>query len=179
MARYGMVIDETKCVGCHACRVACQNVNGLLAHEAYNHLEEREYGSFPNYSREFLPVQCQHCDNPPCVKVCPTGASVKRADGIVLVDINECIGCKYCIVACPYNVRIIKKRGYVEKCRFCIEFLPQGIKPACLTTCMAGVRTFGDLDDPQSEVYKLIVKRKLKQFKADQNTKPRIYYFKG
>ena len=86
MPRYGMVIDETKCVGCHACRVACHNQNNLDEKEAYNHLEEREYGTFPNYTREFIPVQCQHCDNPPCVKVCPTRASHKRKDGVVLVD---------------------------------------------------------------------------------------------
>ena len=89
------------------------------AEESYNHLEEREYGTFPNYNREFIPVQCQHCDNPPCVKVCPTGASYKRKDGIVLVNKDQCIGCKYCLAACPYNVRIITKEGYIEKCRFC------------------------------------------------------------
>ena len=158
MPRYGMVIDETKCVGCYACRVACQNQNGLRANEAYNYLEEREYGTFPNFNREFLPVQCQHCDNPPCVAVCPTGASHKRKDGIVLVNEKECIGCKYCIAACPYNVRIIKKEGYIEKCRFCLEFVEKGEKPACLTTCMTGVRIFGDLDDPDSEIAQFIAK---------------------
>ncbi|NWF53488.1 MAG: 4Fe-4S dicluster domain-containing protein [Syntrophaceae bacterium] len=176
MARYGMVIDETKCVGCHACRVACQNQNGLSAKESYNHLEEREYGAFPNYNREFIPVQCQHCDNPPCVKVCPTGASYKRTDGIVLVDKDKCIGCKYCIAACPYNVRIIKPEGYIEKCRFCLGLLEKDDKPACVSTCMTKVRTFGDLDDPNSEVSRMIVKQRLKQFKADLNTRPRIYY---
>ncbi len=136
-------------------------------------------GNFPNYTREFLPVQCQHCDNPPCVKVCPTGASYKRKDGVVLVNKDKCIGCKYCIAACPYNVRIIKKEGYIEKCRFCIEFVEQGGKPACMTTCMTGVRMFGDLDDPNSEISKFIIKNKLKQFKAELNTKPRIYYKKA
>ncbi|MDD5476105.1 MAG: 4Fe-4S dicluster domain-containing protein [Syntrophales bacterium] len=181
MAHYGMVIDETKCVGCYACRVACQNQNNLRAHEAYNHLEEREYGTFPDYTREFLPVQCQHCDNPPCVHVCPTGASIKRPDGVVLVIINDCIGCKYCIAACPYNVRIIKNEGYVEKCRFCIEFVEKGIEPACMTTCMTGVRLFGDLDDPDSEISRYIARNRhrLRQFKGELNTRPRIYYRKG
>lgn len=179
MARYGMIIDESKCVGCHACRLACQNQNGLRQNESYNHLEEREYGVFPNYTREFLPVQCQHCDNPPCVTVCPTGASHKRKDGVVLVNEKDCIGCKYCIAACPYKVRIIKKEGYIEKCRFCIEFVEEGEKPACMTTCMSGVRIFGDLDDPNSEITRTIHTHRLKQFKADLNTKPRIYYKKG
>jgi tetrathionate reductase subunit B len=179
MPRYGMVIDETKCVGCNACRLACQNQNGLRENEAYNHLEEREYGQFPDFNREFLPVQCQHCDNPPCVTVCPTGASYKRKDGVVLINEKECIGCKYCIAACPYNVRIIKKEGYIEKCRFCIELVEAGGKPACMTTCMAGVRMFGDLDDPESEISRTIVKNKMKQLKAALNTRPRIYYKKA
>jgi Fe-S-cluster-containing dehydrogenase component len=174
-----MVIDETKCVGCHACRVACQNQNQLAENEAYNHLEEREYGTYPNYTREFLPVQCQHCDNPPCVKVCPTGASRKRKDGMVLVDENKCIGCKYCVAACPYKARVVKKEGYVGKCRFCIEFVERGEKPACVTACMTGVRMFGDLDDHTSDIFQYISKNKLKQFKTELNTQPRIYYKKA
>ena len=179
MARYGMIIDESKCVGCYACRVACQTQNRRAAQEGYNRLEEREYGKFPDYAREFLPVQCQHCDNPPCVKVCPTGASHKRKDGVVLVNKDHCIGCKYCIAACPYNVRIIKKEGYIEKCRFCVEFVTKGEKPACVTTCMTGVRKFGDLDDPHSEVSRYLGKNRLRQFKAELNTRPRIYYKKA
>lgn len=181
MARYGMAIDETKCVGCYACRVACQNQNNLRAHEAYNHLEEREYGVFPDYRRVFLPVQCQHCDNPPCVHVCPTRASIKRSDGVVLVIEENCIGCKYCIAACPYNVRIIKKEGYIEKCRFCIEFVEAGLEPACMTTCMTNVRIFGDLDDPNSRISRYVAenRHRLRQFKGELNTRPRIFYTRG
>ncbi|NQU03095.1 MAG: 4Fe-4S dicluster domain-containing protein [Syntrophaceae bacterium] len=181
MARYGMIIDQTKCVGCHACRVACQNQNNLREEEAYIYLEEREYGTFPDVQREFQPIQCQHCDNPPCVTVCPTGASYKRPDGVVLVNKKDCIGCNYCIAACPYNVRIIKKEGYIGKCHFCIEFVEEGGAPACVTTCMTGVRIFGDLDDPQSEISRYIAKNRnrLRRFKGEMNTRPRIYYRKG
>jgi Fe-S-cluster-containing dehydrogenase component len=181
MPRYGMVIDETKCVGCYACRVACQNQNHLTPTAAYNFLDEREYGTFPDVQREFQPIQCQHCDNPPCVSVCPTGASYKRADGIVLVNPADCIGCKYCIAACPYDVRIINEKGFVEKCRFCIEFVEEGGTPACATTCMTGVRIFGDLDDPKSEISRYIAKNRhhLRYFKGTLNTKPRIYYRKA
>ena len=181
MARYGMVIDETKCVGCHACRVACQNQNNLRENEAFNYLVEKEFGTIPNFSREFFPVQCQHCDNPPCVSVCPTGASRKRKDGVVVVNDKDCIGCKYCIAACPYNVRIIRKEGYVDKCCFCIELVEAGGTPACVTTCMTGVRMFGDLDDPKSDISQFVAKNqhRLSIFKKELNTKPRIFYRKA
>ena len=115
------------------------------------------------------------------MSVCPTGASHKRKDGVVLVEEKECIGCKYCIAACPYNVRIIKKEGYIEKCRFCIEFVEEGGKPACMTTCMTGVRLFGDLDDPQSDIAQFIAKNghRLRVYKGEMNTKPRIFYRKA
>jgi tetrathionate reductase subunit B len=173
-----MVIDETKCVGCNACRVACQNQNSLHESEAFNYLVEKEAGTFPRFTRQFLPVQCQHCDNPPCVTVCPTGASYKRKDGIVLVEKKKCIGCKYCIAACPYQARTVRKEGYVDKCRFCLEFVEVGQKPACVTTCMTGVRIFGDLDDPGSEISRFVAQNRslLRPIKGELNTKPRILY---
>jgi DMSO reductase iron-sulfur subunit len=175
--KWAMLIDASKCVGCYACRIACQNQNELKIKEYYNRIHEQESGKFPNFTRRFLPVQCQHCDNPPCVRVCPTGASYKRKDGVVIVDKKRCIGCKFCILSCPYKARIInEEKGYIHKCSFCIEFVEQGKTPACVTTCMMGVRVFGDLNNPESEISRLIIKKKPGKLGADLNTKPSIFY---
>lgn len=178
--KWGLLIDSTKCVNCHACTIACQNQNNLVPKEYFNRLEEKEYGTFPNYSRRIIPVQCQHCDNPPCVNVCPVGASYKRKDGVVDINHETCIGCKYCIVACPYGVRITNKaEGYVHKCSFCIEFVEKGQLPACVTTCPMHVRTFGDLNDPDSELARLIASKKPVQLLKEMNTSPSVYYVTG
>jgi DMSO reductase iron-sulfur subunit len=175
--KWGMLIDVSKCVGCHACRIACQNQNGLKVREYYNRIEEQESGEFPNYSRRFIPIQCQHCDNPPCVKVCPAGACYKRENGVVFVDREKCIGCKYCILACPYNAPIIQEdEEYMHKCTFCIEFVEKDGTPACVATCMTGVRVFGDLNDPESEISRIVVKKKIVRLMEDLDTKPSIYY---
>ncbi|MBF0608458.1 MAG: 4Fe-4S dicluster domain-containing protein [Candidatus Magnetobacterium sp. LHC-1] len=175
--KWVMVINPARCVGCYACVIACQNQNSLEIPQYYNRIEEREMGVYPHFSRSFLPVACQHCDNPPCVRVCPVGASYKRQDGVVMVDHNTCIGCKYCILACPYDVRIISKQhGYVHKCNFCIEHVQKGELPACVTTCPMGVRTFGDINDTSSEVHGLIGTRKTGLLQKELNTKPSVYY---
>ena len=168
MTQLALVIDLNVCVGCHACVTSCKEWNtqgaaGPLTDQNpygadpsgtfFNRVQTFEVGEYPKTETVHFPKSCLHCEDPPCVPVCPTGASYKRAeDGIVLVDYDKCIGCKYCLAACPYNVRIIKKEGYLEKCRFCLEFVEKGEKPACVTTCMTGVRIFGDLDDPNSEI---------------------------
>ncbi|MEO5357602.1 MAG: 4Fe-4S dicluster domain-containing protein [Nitrospirae bacterium YQR-1] len=175
--KWGMLIDSSKCIGCHSCTVACQNQNELPPRDNFNRIEEREYGKFPNFSRRFLPVQCQHCDNPPCVKVCPVGASYKRQDGVVMVDAQKCIGCKYCLLSCPYNVRVISEEyGHVHKCNFCIEMVLKGEKPACVTTCPMGVRVFGDLNDPGGEISIALAKVSHIRLLKELNTKPSIYY---
>ena len=105
MARYGMLINTKKCVGCYACRVACQMVNGLESDEAFIKFDEMEQGVYPNVYAEVVPVQCMHCEDAPCASVCPTGAAHMGSDGIVEVDHGRCIGCLYCMAACPYQVR--------------------------------------------------------------------------
>ncbi|MCG6551477.1 MAG: 4Fe-4S dicluster domain-containing protein [Candidatus Magnetominusculus sp. LBB02] len=175
--KWAMIIDTTKCVGCFACVAACHNQNDLELTEHFNRVEEQEFGTFPNFSRRFVPMQCQHCDNPPCVGVCPTGASYKRTDGVVAIDAQRCIGCKYCILSCPYNARTINRaHGYVHKCSFCISLVESGSMPACVSTCPTGVRIFGDINDPGSEVAKLAHSKKTSRIGKDLNTMPSIYY---
>lgn len=176
MPRYGMLLDVTKCVGCMACRIACQMQNDLPPKEAFIKYYESEKGTFPNVTSEFVPVQCQHCTDAPCVHVCPTGASQTRDDGIVVVDEKKCIGCKYCMAACPYDARItFHETGTVEKCIFCFPLVEAGEKPACVTTCITHCRVFGDLDDPNSELNKVIAETNARHIAGDL-TKSNFFY---
>ena len=176
MARYGMLINTKKCIGCYACRVACQRQNDLLPDESFIRFEEREVGKYPNVTVEHIPLQCMHCEDAPCVAVCPTGAAFIGADGIVGVDEGRCIGCKYCMAACPYGARIqIKKTGVIEKCRFCWYEGEPGNPPACVGTCISGARVFGDLDDPESDISREIARTNAQPIAGDL-TESKIYY---
>jgi Fe-S-cluster-containing dehydrogenase component len=144
----------------------------------FNRLEFFENGKFPNAKQEIIPLQCQHCDNAPCISVCPTGANNKRTDGIVSIEEKKCIGCKYCMIVCPYNARKFDKDSHVpDKCRFCAEVVEEGGIPYCVTTCMNKVRIFGDMDDPDSEISKLLNEENYQLLLGEQ-TRPRIYYKK-
>lgn len=177
MARYGMLIDTTLCVGCYACRVSCQMQNELPVEQSFIKFYEKETGIFPNVSHEIIPVQCQHCEDAPCEAVCPTKATYTTEDGIVLVDPEKCIGCKYCMVACPYDARTQDHlTGVVEKCRFCAEEVAKGNQPSCVSTCVSNARIFGDLDDPNSELVKEIARRGAKPLRDDLPSKAKIYY---
>ena len=176
MARYGMLINTKKCIGCYACRVACQRQNDLLPTQDFIRYEEHETGTYPNVAIETVPLQCMHCEDAPCVAVCPTGAAFIGADGIVGVDEGRCIGCKYCMAACPYRARIqIKKTGVIEKCRFCWYEGEPGNPPRCVGTCISGARLFGDLDDPQSEICQEIARTNAQPLAGDLTT-AKIYY---
>ena len=178
MARYGMLIDTTKCIGCYACRTACQRQNSLLPEQAFIRYEHKETGDFPNTSIENVPLQCMHCEDAPCAKVCPTGAAHMGADGIVSVDTGRCIGCLYCMAACPYQVRVRNpETGTVDKCRFCTVSAEQtGTKMCtCVEACLTGARIFGDLDDPNSEIVKEIARTNAQPIAGDL-TKSKIYY---
>jgi len=196
--RYGMVIDLRKCLGCMACTIACKVENHTRPGIFWTRVKDEEVGKYPTVKRIFLPILCMHCQEPPCVKVCPNEASYQREDGIVMVDHDKCVGCKYCMTACPYGARHFNengngyfgpqltaneeigyerhKVGVAEKCNFCIDRLEQGRKPACVLTCIGKARYLGDLDDPESEVSQLIESRHGAPLLEELETKPSVYY---
>ena len=178
MARYGMLIDTKKCIGCYACRTACQRQNDLLADEAFIRYEQREVGTYPAVTVETVPLQCMHCEDAPCAAVCPTGAAHIGVDGIVAVEQGRCIGCLYCMAACPYQVRSRNSQaGAVDKCRFCVvsAYENGGAACNCVDACLTGARIFGDLDDPDSEVSQAIAATNAPPIAGDL-TKSKVYY---
>jgi Fe-S-cluster-containing dehydrogenase component len=194
-----LVIDLNVCVGCHACVTSCKEWNtsgsaGPLADENaygadptgtfFNRVQTYEAGSFPGTETIHFPKSCLHCEDPPCVPVCPTGASYKRKeDGIVLVDYDKCIACKYCAWACPYGAREIdEERQVMTKCTLCVdriydENLPKADrKPACVKACPTGARLFGDVKDPDSEVSRAIRERGGYALMPEWETRPANQY---
>ncbi len=194
--RWGLLIDTTKCAsGCSDCVSACNTENGLdprpspTSAQWIRKVEIREIKTGRSAS---LPVMCQHCAEPPCVDVCPTGASFKRADGIVLVDRHSCIGCRYCVMACPYKARsfvhepvsdqkpdVPRGKGCVEGCTLCVHRIDKGGTPACVDACAkAGhhAMLFGDLNDPKSEISQRISKEATSRIRADLGVDPAIRY---
>jgi|YelNatPaOPRAMG01_1025707.scaffolds.fasta_scaffold01639_9 tetrathionate reductase subunit B len=157
---YAMVIVQDRCVDCKACEVACKAMWEVPDGKLNYRTKVLDIDKVENGERKmvFIPILCNQCDNPPCVRVCPTSASYKRkSDGIVLVTPNMCIGCKTCMEACPYDARYYNEElGAVDKCTFCLPRLESGLEPACVQTCVGGSRNFGDLNDPNSIVSKLL-----------------------
>lgn len=159
---WGMIMDTRRCIGCHACHVACKAENKVPQGVFRTHVKFYEAGEYPKVKRFFLNAICMQCEDPPCVPVCPVEATFKREDGIVLVDYEKCIGCGYCVNACPYDARYITptqvgdiRAGKADKCTFCAHRVAAGLDPACVNTCVGGTRIFGDFNDPGSEVSKL------------------------
>jgi molybdopterin-containing oxidoreductase family iron-sulfur binding subunit len=186
LVRWGMLIDTTKCApGCDACVKACATENGINetvkdARQGAQWIRKIDLKDPKNGREHSLPMMCQHCANPPCVDVCPTGASMKRADGIVLVDRHICIGCRYCMMACPYKARsfvhqplteqnpeVPRGLGCVESCTLCVHRVDKGQKPACVESCPEGAMLFGDLNDPKSEIAQRLAREASTQVRAD------------
>ena len=184
MTRYAMVIDNRRCIGCHSCTVACRTWNKLPIDIIYNPvLTEGVKGTWPNVHREWTPMLCQHCAKPACVPACPTGASIQDEDGTVWVDYKKCMACKVCVNACPYGMRDVSKteeffHRFVRKCTFCrnARQLDPDAQPYCVKTCHQKARIFGDLDDPNSEVSKIVASVKTERLLEDLGTEPQIYY---
>ncbi|MCJ7569349.1 MAG: 4Fe-4S dicluster domain-containing protein [Anaerolineales bacterium] len=187
--RYGMAIDLDKCVACHSCTIACKQENDIAPRTEdepgtqgprWNWVYEvGPFGTFPDLEGYWLPKPCQHCEDPQCLAVCPTGATFKREDGIVLVDRDRCIGCQYCIMACPYDVRSFEEdTGVISKCTFCSHRVDVGLEPSCVHHCIGRARIFGDLNDPNSEVSKLIKESgdKVYTLRPELGTKPSVHY---
>ena len=180
---YAFVIDVTRCIDCRACLVACSVENNVpMDHTRIWVHDQGIKGEWPDLSRVFVPYNCMHCDHPPCTEVCVSGATYKeKTTGLVLVDQDACIGCGYCVEACPYGVRYIdQKRGVVDKCNACVNRLEVGLPPACVSTCIGKSRLFGDLNDPDSEVSIALRNAKsvtrLDYEKNGTDTDPNIFY---
>jgi len=172
-----MVMDLRKCIGCQACTSACKVENAVPKSQYRTFVLETEIGEFPDVRKGFLPQLCNHCDNPSCVSVCPTGATFKRKDGVVVVDNTICWGCGYCLSACPYDKRYFNtKTKTADKCNFCAQRVDKGLLPACVETCVGGARVFGDINDKKSEVFKLINSFPTAVLKPEQGNKPQVFY---
>lgn len=203
MTRYGMAIDKKRCVACNTCCVGCKVENNLPQDMWWNRVvneggenPDSPSGTYPTLAMGAYTLSCQHCMNPACVSVCPSEATYRDAEtGIVMQDADKCIGCNLCIEACPYGVRTLQEgepvyysdfsfggegapthvAGTVEKCTFCAHRVEKGERPFCVEVCPARARTFGDLDDPNSDLSKLIAARDYEQLNVDAGTGPSVY----
>jgi tetrathionate reductase subunit B len=199
--KYGMVIDLTKCqADCTKCMDACRQENNVAHHGDKKwdvHLIrkvtiEREYPiRGGNESAKAVPLLCNHCDDPPCAQACPVKATWKRPDGIVVVDQHRCIGCRYCMIACPYNARFFNYKeaeewpnpvqprsthGVPQSCTLCAHRLDRGETPACVEACEYGAIVVGNLNDPDSEIVRLIAENSVRSIREDFGTKPKVFY---
>ena len=148
MTRYGMLINTKKCVGCSACRIACQMKNHLDPEESFIKYHEIETGEYPNVYNEIVPTQCMHCEDAPCAAVCPTHATYITDSGVVLVDEEKCIGCGTCAIVCPYNApKVDEEKKKAVRCNGCAERVAAGEKPVCVEACPARALDFGDADE--------------------------------
>ena len=209
MTHWAMVADLRRCVGCQTCTAACKHANATPPGVQWRRVLDLEFGTYPDVQRAFVPTGCMHCDDPPCADVCPTAATKKRADGIVTIDYDLCIGCAYCTLACPYQARSRVDRAtfaygqateaerarhddarlaVATKCTFCVERIDAGIAqgltpgvdpeatPACVNSCIAQALAFGDIEDPDSNVSRLLAENRHFRMHEELGTGPGFYY---
>ena len=177
MPNYGFAIDLPKCIGCHACTIACKAEHEIPVGVNRCWVKTVERGTFPDTQRFFLPVLCNQCDEAPCAKICPTNALFKRRDGIVDLHGDSCIGCRACMVACPYDQLFIDPNTRTaEKCNFCANRVENDLLPACVSVCPTECRIFGDLDDPTSEVARIAQRELTRVRKPEKGTIPKVFY---
>ena len=203
MTKLAIGINLRRCIGCNTCAVACKMQNnvpdGMLWNRVLTEGCERfdsAEGTYPNLSRTYLPLACQHCENPACERVCPTGATYKDDKGRVEIDYDKCIGCRMCMAACPYSARTFnwnepvratgasygdarvpeRGRGVMEKCTLCKERTDEGDEPMCVRCCPADARIYGDLDDPDSAVSRLRREQSAEVLLEEKGTRPQVFY---
>ena len=174
--RYAMVVDTRLCVACKACVLSCKSENNVPDGYCRDWIVEEISGVFPDLAAENRSERCNHCSYSPCVDACPTGASHVAEGGVVLVNHDKCTGCKACIGACPYDARYVHPEGYVDKCTFCLHRVRKGQSPACVEVCPTSCLHFGDLNDPDSEVAKLLRSRKHKVLAPQTGIEPNVYF---
>jgi Fe-S-cluster-containing dehydrogenase component/formate-dependent nitrite reductase membrane component NrfD len=175
--RYGFVIDQRKCIGCHACTVACKEENQVPLGVNRTWVKYIEKGTFPDTRRYFTVLRCNHCDDAPCVTICPTVALYRRADGIVDFDGARCIGCKSCMQACPYDALYIDPETQTAaKCHYCAHRVEVGLEPACAIVCPVQAIVAGDLDDPGTLIARLVASAPVQVRKPEQGTLPKVFY---
>ncbi|MEX1018466.1 MAG: 4Fe-4S dicluster domain-containing protein [Litorilinea sp.] len=177
---YGFIIDNRKCIGCHACSTACKSENEVPLGVNRTWVKYVESGAYPDVRRDFQVTRCNHCANPPCVHICPTAAMYQRADGIVEFDGAACIGCKACMQACPYDAIYIDPESHTAaKCHYCAHRTDIGLEPACVVVCPEHAILAGDLDDPASEISRTLAAHPVSVRKPEQGTRPKLFYIEG
>lgn len=177
---FAFVIDNRRCIGCHACSTACKAENSVPLGVHRTWVKYVEKGVFPDTRRYFQVTRCNHCASPPCVPICPTAAMFRRDDGIVEFDREACIGCKACLQACPYDaIHIDPESGTAAKCHFCAHRTDVGLEPACVIVCPVHAILAGDLDDPGSEVARAVSTERVSVRKPEQGTRPKLFYIEG
>jgi len=174
----GMVIDLRRCTGCHSCAVACKEENNVPPGIYLTRVVTiGPLGDFPHLRMSYKPLMCMHCGDAPCAKACRVGAARKRQDGIVLIDPDQCDGCRECVGACPYHACVLnEEKGFAQKCDFCSHRIDEGREPRCVQTCPNGARRFGDISDPESDAGKLMRSAGTVVLKPKRASRPSVFY---